>query len=79
MLDNICILIVLALLSILAGFLFVCVFHRRFPKKEQRWFCKYLGWHDGEGDITGFDGCSIHARCSICGKEVMMDSQGNWF
>jgi hypothetical protein len=79
MLNTVCMLIALALLSILAGFFFVCIFHRRFPKDQQRWFCEHLGWHDGEGNITGFDGASIHATCSICGKAVMLDSQGNWF
>ena len=38
-----------------------------------------LGWHNGKGGGTSFDGCSVHATCSICGKEVMQDSQGNWF
>jgi hypothetical protein len=43
--------------------------------------CKYWGWHNGKGETVGvkFDGCSIHASCSKCGKEVMQDSQGNWF
>lgn len=43
--------------------------------------CKYWGWHNGKGKSAGdaFDGCSFHAVCSKCGKEVMQDSQGNWF
>lgn len=51
-----------------------------------RWLlCSFLGWHNGSGQsakrglIAGFDGLSLHATCSRCGKEVMMDSQGNWF
>ena len=28
---------------------------------------------------TGFDGCSVHARCRYCGYEGMIDSQGNLF
>lgn len=42
--------------------------------------CDVFGWHNGSG--TGprsFDGASMHATCSKCGKQVMMDSQGNWF
>ncbi len=39
-----------------------------------------LGWHDGKGEGDNyFDGASLHAVCSQCGKDVMMDSQGNWF
>ena len=41
--------------------------------------CDTFGWHNGRGGRTGFDGCSFHAACSKCGKEVMQDSQGNWF
>ncbi len=37
-------------------------------------------WHDGNGNgDKSFDGLSFHATCSICGKDVMLDSQGNWF
>ena len=47
-----------------------------------RWWFNFrhdtLGWHNCKGGIGKHDGCSQHARCS-CGKEVMQDSQGNWF
>jgi len=51
----------------------------RFLFPQSRWLCDELGWHDGKGGSLSFDGCSIHSTCSRCGKEVMMDSQGNWF
>lgn len=41
--------------------------------------CKYFGWHNGNSGDKSFDGCSVHAVCDKCGKEVMQDSQGNWF
>lgn len=41
--------------------------------------CKIFGWHNGYSGFKRFDGCSMHAECSKCGKEVMQDSQGNWF
>lgn len=41
--------------------------------------CRRFDWHDGDGDEQWHDGCSVHARCSVCGKAVMQDSQGNWF
>jgi len=44
-----------------------------------RWTCKAFGWHDGNAGGCTFDGASVHARCSKCSKEVMQDSQGNWF
>lgn len=37
-----------------------------------------LGWHQPDGR-QDFDGCSVTSRCKYCGKEIMQDSQGNWF
>ena len=47
--------------------------------KGTSYSCKQFGWHNGLGGSKSFDGCSVHATCSKCGKEVMQDSQGNWF
>lgn len=49
--------------------------------KGTHYSCTTFGWHNGNGEHTGttFDGCSVHATCSKCGKGVMQDSQGNWF
>ena len=42
--------------------------------------CDQFDWHDGNGQAYHkFDGATFHSTCSICGKEVMQDSQGNWF
>lgn len=37
-----------------------------------------LGWHQPMNRIWS-DGCSFHSKCKYCGKEIMQDSQGNWF
>ena len=29
--------------------------------------------------LTGHDGCSATGTCPNCGKDVLQDSQGNWF
>lgn len=48
-------------------------------------FCKWfyhdvLEWHmPTETEGNTFDGCSEHNHCKFCGKEIMQDSQGNWF
>ena len=47
-------------------------------KYRTNYSCRQLGWHNGKGART-FDGCSVHATCSKCGKSVIQDSQGNWF
>lgn len=45
-----------------------------------KWFYhNILEWHLPDDESLGFDGCSFHAHCKICNKEIMMDSQGNWF
>ena len=39
-----------------------------------------LGWHGPDKNAKIWsDGCSSHCRCKHCGKEIMQDSQGNWF
>ena len=47
-------------------------------KSNSRWFCDKMGWHKTPKSI-GFDGCSETGKCPRCGKEVLCDSQGNWF
>lgn len=48
-------------------------------------FCKWfyhdiMNWHrPKESEENSFDGCSEHNHCKFCGKEIMQDSQGNWF
>ena len=38
-----------------------------------------LGWHQPSNSPKRFDGCSIHSTCKHCGKDIIKDSQGNWF
>ena len=44
-----------------------------------RWYHDVLGWHQPDNQPHSFDGCSEHATCKWCGKDIMQDSQGNWF
>jgi len=45
-----------------------------------KWFYhNILGWHLPNNKPQEFDGCSFHTHCKICNKEIMQDSQGNWF
>lgn len=44
-----------------------------------RWYHDVLGWHQPDNSPERFDGCSLHAKCKWCGKDIMQDSQGNWF
>ena len=37
-----------------------------------------LEWHQPMSKIWS-DGCSFCSKCKHCGKEIMQDSQGNWF
>ncbi len=42
------------------------------------WACDWAGTHF-PGNKQSFDGCSLHSVCQKCGREVMLDGQGNWF
>ena len=43
-------------------------------------FHDILGWHEPDKDERKyFDGCNRHATCKYCGKDIIEDSQGNWF
>jgi hypothetical protein len=44
-----------------------------------KWYaCDAMGWHKAP-KVQGFDGASSNGTCPRCHKEVMQDSQGNWF
>ena len=49
-------------------------------KNGQRWLCSH-GFHSSleDGEVTEFDGASLHVKCRRCGKECLVDSQGNLF
>lgn len=38
-----------------------------------------FSWCTPDDSPMTFDGCSTHARCKHCSREIMQDSQGNWF
>lgn len=46
--------------------------------KLRKFLCNVLGWHKPASNIR-FNGCSLNSTCKYCGKEIMQDSQGNWF
>ena len=48
---------------------------------KSRFWCDKLGWHNDKfiEPVKSFDGASFHSKCTRCGKEVMMSSQGTWF
>lgn len=49
------------------------------PYKAMSWFYHdILGWSKPDNSRY-YDGCSVHSHCRFCGKEIMQDSQGNWF
>ena len=45
----------------------------------KRFYHDILGWHKPNNADMRFDGCSLHSKCKFCGKDIMQDSQGNWF
>jgi hypothetical protein len=76
---SIAVIIICILFSPLVLILLFSPFYFKFGLNK--WFYhNIMGWHQPKDDenIT-FDGCSIHCVCKHCGKEIMQDSQGNWF
>lgn len=43
------------------------------------WYHDFLGWHVPNDSPQWSDGLSQHAVCKHCSKDIMQDSQGNWF
>ena len=43
------------------------------------WYHDWLGWCTPDDSQQWYDGCSTHAKCKHCGRDIMQDSQGNWF
>lgn len=39
----------------------------------------FLHWHAPDDSPYYCDGLTEHATCKWCGKDIMQDSQGNWF
>lgn len=37
-----------------------------------------MGWHVPVRTLL-FNGVSFKSKCKHCGKDIMMDSQGNWY
>lgn len=42
------------------------------------WACHSYGWHFEPRDIS-YRGINAHGVCPRCGKQVIRDSQGDWF
>lgn len=47
----------------------------------QRFVHNVLGWHNGNHKYVWSIGQQWFTdyRCSVCGRRVLLDSQGNWF
>lgn len=45
----------------------------------KRFYHDILEWHRPCDEQKTFDGISFYSRCKYCGKNIMQDSQGNWF
>ena len=44
----------------------------------KRFFHDILHWHEPNGKIC-LNGINLESKCKYCGKEIIQDSQGNWF
>lgn len=73
--------ILLALLFIITGLALVYIpgmLYLAFGLFKSLFHDKF-GWHRPDDSPTTFDGASAHSKYKYCGKDIMQDSQGNWF
>lgn len=73
--------IVIPVIAIIVAYVFTMIgsifyFKRGYFKK---FYHDVMGWHQPRSNAYEFDGLSFHGICKYCGKEIMQDSQGNWF
>lgn len=45
----------------------------------KRLFHNLMGWHLPENEKNELLGINIKSKCRFCGREIIQDSQGNWF
>ena len=66
--------LIIGFVAIIFGICSLLYTHYGFFK---RFFHNGLHWH--EPTAIWFDGFQVHSICKHCGKEIIRDSQGNWF
>lgn len=75
---NIIIGLLICMVSLYALTVVLCPFY--FIWGLFKWFYHdIMHWHRPNDEPRTSDGLSTHAICKHCGKEIMQDSQGNWF
>lgn len=47
-------------------------------RKIRKFLCDVMGWHKPSPRCTS-DGVNILSTCKYCGRQIALDSQGNWF
>ena len=64
-----------ALLLVIIVLWALCLFNNWLP----RWFCDHFPyWHIKPKEIR-MEGVNAKGKCPRCGRDVMSDSQGNWY
>jgi len=63
---------------LLLGLMIIIVLSVIFNKWMPRFFCDKLNWHLTPKRVY-HEGINLKGHCPRCGKEVIQDSQGNWF
>jgi hypothetical protein len=48
-------------------------------KLSTKILCGFLGWHKPDNTQIYMDEVNVHSICKYCRREIMLDSQGNWF
>ena len=71
--------IALGIITLGSSFWLLSVIWWLYPYKIGIWlFHDKMKWHK-PAEYIDFDGVNTHSKCCFCGKEIIEDSQGNWF
>lgn len=75
------IVILYCILAVLMGNCILLLIWVLTPLRPFKHLCHdILGWHEPDKSVKQtYDGCNYHSKCRFCGKDIMQDSQGNWF
>lgn len=69
----------ISLIALGALLLFFEIIYLIHPFRGLVWFYHGIMGQHRPNKIGFYDGCSVHSYCRFCNKEIMQDSQGNWF
>lgn len=77
-LSSVIIVAVLSIITVISTIFILLLIIDFFCTTKGKFFCRFFGWHKRPKRINS-KGINLIGKCPRCGKEVIQDSQENWF